>query len=349
MAPPELLLGLGLALLGAGMGHGEAPPPEAPPIWCYSRLEEAEGGGACSEPLGEEPLPLADCCLNPAYGYRLRPQGHCRACSPGAWGPWEPWSRCSVTCEEGTQRRGRSRAPGGGHGGDSTEWQLRACDTGCCPVPGGWSPWSPWGLCSVTCGEGSQRRQRSCSEPPPRCGGSCGPGDSEDTRGCQGTTATCPAPVHWGPWSPWSPCSRPWGDISCRSAVGQQRRTRECVGHSPGGAACPTDGRDGIAQFRACYNIQNCIMPGNWSDWSHWGLCTPPCGASPTRSRSRECLPILPEYTLTVPNVGSGGVSNVSFWGAARARCPPLMGQRLRLEETRPCRNVRPCPQPEEV
>ncbi|XP_066064992.1 properdin-like [Chamaea fasciata] len=464
MAPPVLLLGLGLALLGAGAGHAAAPS-----VWCFTRLEEeADGGGACSKPLGEEQLPLADCCLNPAYGYKLHPQGHCRSCRPGVWGPWEPWSSCSVTCDEGTQRRGRSRRPGGGHGGDSTEWQLRACDMACCPVPGGWSPWSPWGGCSVTCGEGSQRRQRNCSNPLPRCGGSCGPGDSEDTRRCQATPATCPVPgawgpwgswgpcsgscrgagpgrsrrrrcdspepsrdppgtpcpgsdtetqpcpglppcpvhgawgawsaatpcpvtcglggvverracdapapnhggrgcagperrrglcgprdpcpalVHWGPWSPWSPCSRPWGDIACRSNVGQQRRTRECVGHSPGGPACPTAEDVGIIQLRACYNIQDCSLQGEWSDWSPWGLCTPPCGASPTRNRSRECRPILPKYNPTVPNVGSAGTSNVSFWGAARPRCAPLREERLRLEETRPCRNVRPCPPPEE-
>nr|XP_031363536.1 RNA-binding protein 10-like [Lonchura striata domestica] len=42
--------------------------------------EENEEGGACTEPLGEEQLPLADCCLNPTYGYRLRPHGHCRSC-----------------------------------------------------------------------------------------------------------------------------------------------------------------------------------------------------------------------------------------------------------------------------
>ncbi|XP_032939420.1 properdin-like [Catharus ustulatus] len=79
------------------------------------------------------------------------------------------------------------------------------------------------------------------------------------------------------------------------------------------------------------------------------GLCTPPCGPSPSRSRSRECQPVLPDYPRTVPNVGSAGSSNVSFWGEARPRCEPLGGERLRLRETRPCRNVRPCPHPHEL
>ncbi|XP_072776306.1 properdin-like [Taeniopygia guttata] len=193
MAPPGLILGLGLVLLGTGTGRGAATP-----VWCFMRLEEDEEGGACTEPLGEEPLPLADCCLNPAYFYRLRPHGHCRSCRSGVWGPWEPWGGCSVTCGEGTRRRGRSRGHAGGQGqgqgqrGDSTEWQLQACDTGCCPVPGAWGPWGPWGPCSVTCGGGSQRRHRSCSRPSPHCGGSCGPGTPEENRECGGTPGTCP-------------------------------------------------------------------------------------------------------------------------------------------------------------
>ncbi|XP_066426582.1 properdin [Molothrus aeneus] len=464
MAAPGLLLALGLLLIGTA-AHGAATP-----VWCFSRLEEDGEGGACTEPLGEELLPLADCCLNPAYGYRLRPHGHCRSCRPGAWGPWEPWSSCSVTCDEGTQRRGRSRGHGGGHAGNSTEWQLRACDMGCCPDVGIWGPWSPWGPCSVTCGGGgAQRRHRSCSSPAPQCGATCGPGDSEDTRECEGTMKICPVagawgpwgpwgpcsgscrgsgpgpgrsrrrrcdspepsreppgapcpgsgtdsepcpglppcPVHgawgawspatpcpvtcglggvvqrrscdapspkyggrdcegpqsrrglcgprdpcpalvlWGPWGPWSPCQRPWGDISCSAAVGQQKRTRDCEGHSPGGAACPTD-QGGSIELRACYSVQNCPLRGNWSDWSPWGLCTPPCGANPTRSRSRECRPSLPQYPLSVPRVGSPGQVPVSFWGVPRSLCAPLEGQRRRLEETKPCRNVRPCPHPEE-
>ncbi|XP_014117684.1 PREDICTED: properdin [Pseudopodoces humilis] len=372
MAPPALLLGLALL---TGMGNGAATP-----IWCFTRLEEAEGGGACTEPLGEEPLPLADCCLNPTHGYRLHPHGHCRSCRPGAWGPWEPWSRCSVSCGEGAQRRGRSRRPPGGQPGDNSEWQLRACDTGCCPggtrgvgrsrsrrcdspepsrdppgapcpgnasqsdpcpglppcpVDGAWGAWSQATPCPVTCGLGGVVLSRACDAPAPKHGG-------------RGSRDPCPAPVHWGPWSPWSPCAKPWNDVRCRRAVGQQRRTRGCVGHSPGGPVCPTDGDGGgTIQVRACYNIHNCVMPGNWSDWSHWGLCPPPCGASPTRSRSRECRPILPDYAPTVSHVGSAGSSEVSFWGEPRALCPsPPPGGAL--NETRPCRNVPPCPHPEE-
>ncbi|XP_017695296.1 PREDICTED: properdin-like [Lepidothrix coronata] len=128
--PPMAPVGLILLLLCAALG-----PSAATPVWCFARLEEAEGGGACVELLGDEPVPLADCCLNPAYGYRLRPHGRCLSCRQGEWGPWGPWSSCSVTCGEGTQRRGRSRSSGGDDG-DRRDWQLQACHLPCCPGRG---------------------------------------------------------------------------------------------------------------------------------------------------------------------------------------------------------------------
>ncbi|KAM9584651.1 properdin [Morphnus guianensis] len=463
MAPIGLLLSLLCAAL-------VVVPAAATPVWCFAQLEEEGGGGACADLLGDEPVPLADCCLNPTYGYKHHPHGHCHTCRQGAWGPWGPWSGCSVTCGEGTQRRGRSRDPAGDPG-DRREWQLRACHLPCCPEAGGWTPWSPWGECSVTCGAGTQGRSRACTDPAPRCGGGCGPGGARETRACRGGPPTCPVgggwgpwgpwgscggscegagskprrsrsrrcdspppstdppgpacpgnaidaqpcpalppcpvdgawgawsatapcPVtcglgavtwhracnapppqhggrrchgnsmrrgvcgphgpcpavqHWGPWGDWTPCERPlWGTQSCEPTVGQQRRTRECVGRKPGGPPCLTEGGVTTIQIRACYNIHHCLLAGNWSDWSPWGLCTPPCGASPTRSRTRECQPIYPAYPLTVTPVGSSVPVNVTFWGSARPRCPRLEGQLLRLEESRPCLHVLPCPPPEE-
>ncbi|XP_063177885.1 properdin-like [Chroicocephalus ridibundus] len=213
-----------------------------------------------------------------------------------------------------------------------------------CPEDGAWGAWSATAPCPVTCGLGVVTQRRACDAPPPRHGGRGCPGNSTRRALC-GPRGACPDLVHWGPWGTWTPCERrSWGSISCQPAAGQQKRTRECVGRGPGGPPCPTQEGVGTIQLRACYNVQHCLLQGNWSDWSPWGLCNPPCGASPTRSRFRECQPIYPAYPLVVTGVTDSAPLNVTFWGRPRVRCPTLEGQQLRLEETRPCRNVTPCP-----
>lgn len=60
------------------------------------------------------------------------------------------------------------------------------------PVNGKFTPWSTWGPCSKSCGEGEQKRTRLCSDPPPsKCGNPC-IGDVEETTSCN--THSCPAP-----------------------------------------------------------------------------------------------------------------------------------------------------------
>ncbi|NWY65087.1 ATS7 metalloproteinase, partial [Erithacus rubecula] len=39
------------------------------------------------------------------------------------------------------------------------------------PISGGWSPWSPWGSCTRSCGAGVQSAERHCSHPTPKYGG----------------------------------------------------------------------------------------------------------------------------------------------------------------------------------
>ncbi|XP_051628014.1 properdin [Manacus candei] len=389
MAP----VGLILLLLCAALG-----PSAATPVWCFARLEEAEGGGACVEllvgPLGPleqllsdlwggdaaagtqpelrrgrrgqeglaaasvspallpragglEPLVavgqlLRDVCAGgqeaqpelhqppPRLRGQLRPRGH--RGDPGVPGQGPDLSRDPPG------------APCAGSAADSQECPgLQPC-----PVDGAWGAWSAATPCPVTCGLGGVTLRRACDAPPPQHGGRACAG-KDTRRGVCGPLGACPEVLHWGPWGPWSPCTRPlWESIACKSTVGQQRRTRACVGHGQGGPSCPAEGGLGTIHVRACYNIHNCLLHGNWSDWSPWGLCTPPCGTSPTRSRSRECRATYPSYKLTVTNVGSSGSRNVTFWGTPRPLCEPLLGQRLRLEETRPCLHVLPCPPDEE-
>ena len=51
-------------------------------------------------------------------------------------------------------------------------------------VHGGWSDWTPWDLCSSSCGQGIQRRERTCNSPTPSSGGQHCFGDSSQYKTC---------------------------------------------------------------------------------------------------------------------------------------------------------------------
>ncbi|XP_053403584.1 thrombospondin-1-like [Mercenaria mercenaria] len=106
----------------------------------------------------------------------------------GSWSSWLSWSNCDVTCGNGIQTRDRTctePAPsGGGHDCVGPSRDTKTCALQPCPVHGGWSAWASWGSCSVTCGVGTQRRDRACSNPyPKRFGDHCF-GDSRDDKIC---------------------------------------------------------------------------------------------------------------------------------------------------------------------
>ena len=51
-------------------------------------------------------------------------------------------------------------------------------------VEGGWSKWTPWGSCSVSCGGGTRDRIRFCNYPPPPKNGKYCVGNGEDYESC---------------------------------------------------------------------------------------------------------------------------------------------------------------------
>ncbi|XP_031561120.1 A disintegrin and metalloproteinase with thrombospondin motifs adt-1-like isoform X2 [Actinia tenebrosa] len=198
----------------------------------------------------------------------------------GKWSEWKPWSTCPVTCGGGSQSRTRSctnPAPANGGKdcvGDSSETQ--ACGTKLCPVDGKWSDWKPWSSCPVTCGGGSQSRERTCTNPAPANGGKDCVGEISETQAC--ATNLCPVDGKWSDWKPWSNCP-----VTCGG--GSQSRERTCTNPAPanGGKDCVGDS----SETQAC-GTTLCPVDGKWSDWKPWSPCPVTCGGG-SQSRTRSC------------------------------------------------------------
>ncbi|XP_066275664.1 coadhesin-like [Branchiostoma lanceolatum] len=208
----------------------------------------------------------------------------------GGWSDWSPWFACSVTCGNGTETRDRTctnPAPAyGGTGCVGTAQELQDCDTGVfCPVDGGWSDWSPWSACSVTCGNGTETRDRTCTNPAPAYGGTDCVGLTQERQDCD-TEVFCPVDGGWSDWSPWAACS-----VTCGN--GTETRDRTCTNPAPahGGADCV-----GLAQeLQDCDTEVFCQVDGGWSDWSPWSACSVTCGNG-TETRDRTCTNPAPAY-----------------------------------------------------
>ena len=113
-------------------------------------------------------------------------------------------------------------------------WQLF-----CLPPPrihtlvhGEWTLWSEWSACSTTCANGTQTRDRSCTNPAPQYGGRVCTGVLSETREC--FLRHCPVHCQWLPFSDWSECSK-----SCDN--GTTKRLRDFKPAKYGGDDCEGD------------------------------------------------------------------------------------------------------------
>ncbi|XP_078001161.1 thrombospondin-2-like [Glandiceps talaboti] len=181
------------------------------------------------------------------------------------WSAWSDWTPCSVTCDVGTQQRGRScdsvNYPCKGSGVETKVCQEKECDKRV-KIDGGWSLWSPW-TCTVTCGEGLETRVRVCNSPLPQSGGSECEGPSRENRPC--SRDPCPIDGGWGEWSPWSPCT-----VTCDG--GNKERARMCNNPAPqhGGRDCRGKSRD-----KERCNVQSCPIDACLSNPCFQGVdCT---------------------------------------------------------------------------
>merc|ERR1719369_2079528 len=79
-----------------------------------------------------------------------------------SWTTWSDWSKCTVTCGGGAQRRVR-KCRGSGNC-DGSQVEERDCNLNECVIVPNWGRWSSWSACSVTCGSGVEYRNRVCEK-----------------------------------------------------------------------------------------------------------------------------------------------------------------------------------------
>ncbi|CAM9508312.1 unnamed protein product [Lampetra planeri] len=253
----------------------------------------------------------------------------------GSWEPrfgselnteeWSKWSACSVTCGHSIQIRTRSCVTASyGSLCASPLRETKPCNTTVsCPINGLWDEWSPWSLCSSTCGRGYRERVRSCTQP--QHGGRRCEGPERLTKNCN--IALCPVDGHWSKWTSWSPCS-----VSCSN--GTQQRTRDCMEPSFGGSDC----RGSVSEERPCYNADcpskmvlyssfsaftmvNSLLNGGLSELS-LPLLIMPCSLEELRKcNGRKCT-ALHEFCDQDVHIGLTW-KQISAGETAINRCPP--------------------------
>ncbi|XP_038056242.1 SCO-spondin-like [Patiria miniata] len=319
--------------------------PECP-VTCggFELLRDRE----CTNPV---PHHGGDACPGDAQETYLCSDNPCPV--NGSWTQWSSWSECSVSCEGGMQSRQRTCAdPAPAHGGaychgnwteedigEQMEMEVKGCNFQMCPIDGGFTEWTEWPICPVSCGGATIYRRRNCTNPVPKHGGLDCSGSNESHQICNGDVQ-CPIHGNWGRWLDWAPCSK-----LCEN--GTTSRIRLCNDPSPlyGGDRC-----EGSMQEVTICNTHRCSVHGGYSLWTSWSQCTKSCGGGQTE-RTRDCTNPTPAFggnPCVGPNIEKrlcaafycpvdGGFSSWGEW----TPCPVTCGGAI-INRTRACTNPSP-------
>jgi len=156
---------------------------------------------------------------------RTQTEGLVRDCEVSEWQP----GPCSAECGGGTRNVTRQIVSPPGEGGVACPAleRVEECNRKACPVDCKVTPWAPWSACSLTCGGGTQTRQRGIIQP------------ARGGMPCSATAATqlcnmqaCDVDCELSDWSAWGPCSQRCG------GGGAQTRTREPIVEAVGAGTC---------------------------------------------------------------------------------------------------------------
>ena len=201
---------------------------------------------------------------------------------PGLQNEWTPWSQCSSRCGFGKQHRLRNCSAVEGDSCAGSLMQVKVCYRKYCKVNGGWSSWSAWTECSLTCGIGVQEKLRFCTNPKPQGGGDLCHGKDVTVRPCIVTRCAYQSNANdsfWSSWARWSQCS-----ANCSRRY--RTRTRYCrrrlnpflLGNCSKDTG-PIQVQSGVCEMQAC---------ASWNSWYSWGVCSKSCGSG-LRKRVRAC------------------------------------------------------------
>ncbi|XP_052781602.1 SCO-spondin-like isoform X2 [Mya arenaria] len=242
---------------------------------CYFPLNRPHGDN-CTGPLREQEICNDNMCptTTPATTTTTL------ATVEGHWSKWDPWTICTQSCGTGSQYRERhctypdhtlhgEKCPGPLN-------QTRECNTQHCPVDGKWSDWSTYSRCSVSCGNGTHTRSRTCDFDPRYDSGDNCTGPASESGICQ--APKCPVDGVFQDCGAWSVCP-----VTCGGGI--QDRTRICFfpPDTPHGQDCGNYTHEN----QTCNN-NKCPVDGVLTEWSEWSACTVTCGGG-TMYHNRTC------------------------------------------------------------
>lgn len=198
------------------------------------------------------------------------------------WDDWSVWENCTKSCGGGITLRRRKEKYLAKYGGlvchdlpgmAGEEYQEEGCEQISCPVDCVWGDWGYFGICSKSCGNGTNYRHRSIAVHEQFGGHHC-EGSVNESSQCN--TDACAVDCTLSAWTTWSACSKDCGG-------GVRTRNRTVLEPDHDGGVCPDD----EGEEEPCHT-EICPVDCLWSEWRAWTPCTVSCDGGMTyRFRTR--------------------------------------------------------------